>query len=198
MSRLLVRFAVLTLGGAALAAPSAAQVPLVPGALAIGAGVELPQGTGADMFKPGYTASLGYRIGIPLLPFAVRVEAGASRFDPNGSGRIDGVTVTATGATNVLSGGGAVEMTVLPLIVARVYAVGGAAYTRAMGDFRTGTTAAATLTNAGLGYSAGVGAEIRLPFVPTAGVEARYKVAPNVLAGRGNLTSISVMGRITF
>lgn len=194
MSRPLVHCALLLLA----ATPLVAQVPLVPGALAIGVGVELPQDAGATLFKQGYAASLGYRIGIPLLPFAVRAEAGASRFESDASAKVAGVTLTSSGTTQVLSAGGSVEMTVLPLIVARGYVVAGAAYTRATGDFRVGSTAVASLTNAGLGYSAGVGAEIRLPFIPTAGVEARYKVTPGVLGGRADLRSISVLARVTF
>lgn len=189
------------LGVAALclaASPLAAQVPLVPGALSLAAGIEAPTGDGGTLFKQGITASAGYRIGIPLTPFAVRAEAGVSRFS-NGTGiNIAGRSLTAGGTLQVLSAGLAGEMTVLPLIVFRGYVVAGASYTRATGDFRVGTSSLASLENSGLGYSVGVGAEFRLPFLPAAGLEARLRVTPDALGGLGNLTSIPITARITF
>lgn len=180
------------------ASPLTAQVPLVPGALSLAAGIEAPTGDGGTLLKQGLTASAAYRIGIPLTPFAVRAEAGLSRFE-NGAGiSIAGRSLTASGTLQVLNAGIAGEMTVLPLIVFRGYVVAGASYTRATGDFRVGTSSVASQENSGLGYSAGVGAEFRLPFLPSAGIEARLRVTPDALGGLGNLTSIPITARITF
>jgi len=179
-------------------APAAAQVPLVPGALSIAGGLELPQGEGGTLFNQGLTAQLGYRLGIPLTPFAVRAEAGVSRFASNAGVTIAGRALTASGQTQVLSAGGAAEMTVLPLIVFRGYVVVGASYTRATGDFRIGTASVAPVEDTGMGYSAGIGAEFRLPFLPAAGIEARYRYTPNALGGLAGLRSIPITARVTF
>ena len=191
-------FIVGALVSAVVATPVAAQVPLVPGALSIAGGVELPQGEGNTLYKQGLTAQAAYRIGIPLTPFAVRAEAGWSRFDSNLGVSIAGQSLAATGSTQILSGGAAAEMTVLPLIVFRGYVVAGATYTRATGDFRVGGSSPASLENSGIGYSAGVGAEFRLPFLPAAGIEARYRYTPGALGGLAGLRSIPITARITF
>jgi hypothetical protein len=171
---------------------------LVPGALSLAAGVESPTGDGGTLFQQGLTASAGYRIGIPLTPFAVRGEAGLSRFE-NGTGiSIAGRSLSALGTMQVLHAGIAGEMTVLPLIVFRGYVVAGASYTRATADFRVGAGVLTSQANNGLGYSAGVGAEFRLPFLPAAGIEARIRVTPNALGGLGNMTSIPITARLTF
>lgn len=180
------------------ASPLVAQVPLVPGALSLAAGVELPQDEAATLYKQGLTAQAAYRIGIPLTPFAVRAEAGWSRFESSAGVTIAGQSLAATGQTQILSGGAAAEMTILPLIVFRGYVVAGASYTRATGDFRVGGSSPASLENSGLGYSAGVGAEFRLPFLPAAGIEARYRYTPNALGGLAGLRSIPITARITF
>jgi hypothetical protein len=183
---------------AALASPLTAQVPLVPGALSLSAGVELPQGDGGILLEQGLTAGAAYRIGIPLMPFAVRAEAGVSRFG-NTISRVNlgGVSVGAGTAVQVLHAGLAGEMTVLPLIVFRGYVVAGASYTRTTGDFSLGNAVDREARN-GFGYSAGVGAEFRLPFLPAAGIEARLRVTPDALGGRGSLTTIPITARITF
>ncbi len=196
--RSLLVAAAAALGTAVGAAPAAAQVPLVPGALSLGAGVELPQGEGATLFKQGLTASAAYRIGIPLMPFAVRAEGGISRFSNDAGTSIAGQNISAGGTLQVLHGGGAVEMTVLPLIVFRGYVVGGASYTRATGDFRIGGLPVTAVEESGVGYSVGAGAEFKLPILPSAGVEVRYKYTPGALGGLAGLRSIPITARITF
>jgi hypothetical protein len=180
------------------ATPVTAQVPLVPGALSLGGGVELPQGEGGTLFKQGLTAQAAYRIGIPLTPFAVRAEGSWSRFEGDAGVTIAGRSLSASGSSQILAGGLAAEMTVLPLIVFRGYVVGGASYTRTTGDFRIGGANAASREDTGIGYSAGVGAEFRLPFLPAAGLEVRYRYTPNALGGLAGLRSIPITARLTF
>lgn len=194
---------VIAIAAAACAAAStvttaAAQVPLVPGALSISGGVELPQGEGGTLLKQGLTGSVGYRLGIPLTPFAVRAEAGISRFDADAGVRVAGVNLSSRGTTQILSLGASGEMTVLPLIVFRGYVVGGVNYSRATGEYGVGSVGFVSQENSGVGYSVGVGAEFRLPILPAAGVEVRYRYSPNVLGGVAGLRSIPVTVRLTF
>lgn len=181
-----------------VAAPAAAQVPLVPGAFSVGAGIELPQDEAATLFKQGLTANLAYRLKIPLTPFALRAEAGMSRFSNDAGVSILGQNVRADGTVQVLSAGGAAEMTVLPLVLARGYVVAGASYTRTTGDFAIGGASVAGREDSGFGYSAGVGVELKLPILPAAGVEVRYRYTPNALGGLAGLRSIPITARLTF
>ncbi len=184
---------------AATAAAAQAQVPLVPGALSIGAGVALPMSTGSDFVKPGLNVEAGYRIGIPLTPFAVRLEGAYTRFSSNGTAvSVGGTSVINSGSLSVASGGGAVEMTVLPLIVLRGYVVGGVGYTQAKGDFGIGGASIASGSYTGVGYSAGAGIETHLPILPVAGIEARVKYVPNAIGGKAGLVMVPITARITF
>jgi hypothetical protein len=196
MGRLLVFCSLIALVPAA----SAAQVPLVPGALSVAAGVELPQEDGSPLLKQGLTLQVGYRAPIPLTPFAVRAEGGLSQFGGK-TGLVPGGTVTQ-GTTRILSGGVAAEMTVLPLILFRGYVIAGASYTRSTSDVRVAVTglpvATVPYSETGFGFSGGIGAEFSLPFLPAAGLEARYRYTPGALGGAGGLRSIPITLRVTF
>lgn len=181
---------------ALLATPVMAQVPLVPGALSIGGGVELPQGDGSRILERGLTAQGAYRIGIPLTPFAMRLEGSWSRFSGKAGSTSLGTVVQGT--TQVLSGGAAAEMTVLPLVVFRGYLIGGVGYTRTSISPIGGSPLVTASSENGLGFSAGVGAEFRLPFVPSAGIEVRYRYTPDALGVLGALRSIPITARLTF
>ncbi len=181
------------------ASAARAQVPLVPGALSIGAGVALPMSTGTDLVKPGINVEAGYRIGIPLTPFAVRAEGSYTRFSSNASPvSAGGFTVTNSGSLTVTNVGGAVEFTVLPLIVLRGYVVASAGYTMAKGDFSITAAPVASGSYNGFGYGAGAGIETHLPILPVAGIEARVKYVPNAIGGKAGLVMVPITARITF
>jgi hypothetical protein len=185
---------------AAVVAPARAQVPLVPGAFSIAAGLATPVAVGADVMKAGFTGEVGYRIGLPLLPIALRAEASYTQFGGNAAGgSVAGINVASSGKVSVMSYGGALELTVLPLVLARGYVLASAGYTQTKGDFWFGGSSTATSTSSnGLGYGVGAGFEFHLPVLPVVGVEARYRFATNALGGRGGLFYLPITARMTF
>jgi hypothetical protein len=185
---------------ASVASVAGAQVPLVPGALSIAGGLAVPMTGGADIYKsPGVTAEIGYRIGFPLLPFAVRAEAGYTRFSANATqSSIGGFNIRSSGSLSVMSYGAALEMTVLPLILARGYVLASGGYTMAKGDFSVNSAAISSTTQNGFGYGVGAGVELHLPVLPVAGIEARVKYVPSALAGKSGLIYVPITARLTF
>lgn len=144
---LLLRTLRLAAAGAALAAAAAtaagAQSPVK---LGLAGGAALPVGDSDDGFKPGYNGTVTVALNAPLFPLGLRVDGMFNRMQGE-----EGTVLGDFPDLDVSSVNANLTFNVIPLAVARVYAIGGAGY------YRTELRDTDIEPETNFGYNAGVG-----------------------------------------
>jgi hypothetical protein len=144
---LLLRTLRLAVAGAALTAAAAtaagAQSPVK---LGLAGGVALPVGDSDDGFNPGYNGTVTIALNAPLFPVGLRVDGMFNRMKGE-----EGTALGDFSDVDVSSVNANVTFNLIPLPVARVYAIGGAGY------YRTELRDLDLDPETNFGYNAGVG-----------------------------------------